>query len=240
MFSNSKSSEEILKIEKEAYATAYKEIFKSLAITQIKLKDPQIPEYVLTAHRMLEENKKLLSQRDDTKYWAWITINPPPDIQKNLPLYEKCIQKSFDKKWIQDATAVIEQRGKTESDLGKGAHIHLRVRRDGKRPDHLLRELYNSFKPLLTQVPNEDQKKKLKKGEFDHNTNPYFYCKWKPYKYPDSDRTVEEELDDYCDGIKDESVDNEEDLQDKKDKVKLDPLFREKNNLKEIYKKFKN
>jgi len=151
-------------LEDQASHACFKRLFEKRTSLKIKLYDESIPTRVLDAQREIETMTKQLSQRDDVKYWAWITINPPPDIQKKPKLYEKCIEKAFTKKWIQDATAVIEQRAKELPQLGLGAHIHLRVRRDGKRPDHLLRELYNTFKPLLPQVPNEAQKKKLKRS----------------------------------------------------------------------------
>ncbi len=79
----------------------------------------------------------------------FITVNPRPDI--DLLEFMKVLRKYVIKKWIDDYIYVIEQRGITEDESGKGFHSHILIwKPDNKRSSEVIRETKNTFKKICS------------------------------------------------------------------------------------------
>lgn len=75
----------------------------------------------------------------------WITFNPQPSITYQDFFTQS--QKFVSKKWINECIWVIEQRGKTLDELGKGFHAHFLIwRQPNKRPNQIISETKKHFK----------------------------------------------------------------------------------------------
>jgi len=105
----------------------------------------------------LIDNSKLITIYDgykkniDVRFGnvLFITVNPRPDIQ--LDEFMKSLNKYVNKKWIEDYIYVIEQRGITEDESGKGFHSHLLIwKPDNKRSSEVIRETKNTFKKICS------------------------------------------------------------------------------------------
>ena len=125
-----------------------------------------------------------------TTWWATASLDDKKDIKDNL----KNIQKAMTKKWIEKYEYVIEQRGETEEEAGKGIHVHYLI--TGKKPySQIQRELANTLqvdkayihvKPannidgLRSYMAGQKTDEKLKKVEIDkffrtkHNIESYY------------------------------------------------------------------
>lgn len=79
------------------------------------------------------------------KNYYFLTVNPKPDIE--LPIFLKTIQKAMSKRWITYYEYVIEQRGESEAELGKGFHTHI-IFNKGIKHCKVVLELKNSFKHM--------------------------------------------------------------------------------------------
>jgi hypothetical protein len=79
----------------------------------------------------------------------FITINPRPDI--TLEEFRKSLIKFISKVWIEDYIYVMEQRGVTEEESGKGFHAHALIwKPDGKKSHEVIRETKNTFKNICS------------------------------------------------------------------------------------------
>jgi len=79
--------------------------------------------------------------------YYFLTVNP--DTSKiTLPVFLKTIQKALSKRWISYYEYVIEQRGETEEELGKGYHTHI-IFNKGIKHCKVVLEMQNSFKKIL-------------------------------------------------------------------------------------------
>jgi len=80
--------------------------------------------------------------KNKTKY-IFLTINP--NAQITLLEFIKTIEKMMTKSWITNYLYVIEQRGETLEELGKGFHFHLILEKpQAKSYQHMIRELSNT------------------------------------------------------------------------------------------------
>lgn len=80
--------------------------------------------------------------KNKTKY-IFLTINP--NAQITLLEFIKTIEKMMTKSWITNYLYVIEQRGETLDELGKGFHFHLILEKpQAKSYQHMIRELSNT------------------------------------------------------------------------------------------------
>jgi hypothetical protein len=125
-----------------------------------------------------------------TTWWATASLDDKKDIKDNL----KNIHKAMTKKWIEKYEYVIEQRGETEEEAGKGIHVHYII--TGKKaPSQILRELASTLKidqsfiklkpannidGLRSYMTGQKTPEKLKKVEIDkifrekHNIETYY------------------------------------------------------------------
>ena len=87
----------------------------------------------------------------DNKYGnvLFITINPRPDV--DIEIFMKAMKKYISKVWIENAIYVIEQRGITEEEAGKGFHAHILLwKPDNKKSHEVIRETKNTFKNICS------------------------------------------------------------------------------------------
>lgn len=190
---------------------AYKEVYKSTVKSNLKMRcelgyTENIPEPIIKEMELQQKLKSDIKKRKDTKYLAFITINPKPETK--LSTLQKAINKFLMKEWIEgEVYYTFEQRGTNPDEAGKGLHCHILLERNGKKPSHLLRETFNTFKNLYGKRP---------KDKIIENDYKFYGFAYKEDKI------------NYMKGIKWD--------EDKQDKINIDKIFREKNNLKLYYK----
>jgi len=102
------------------------------------------------------------------KEWYFLTINPRPDI--TLTEFMKTIVKALKKRWINYYIMVIEQRGETEEELGKGFHTHI-IFNKGIKHCKVIKEMSNTFKKMcdtsnyhlfnIKSIGEEEKKRKI-------------------------------------------------------------------------------
>lgn len=90
---------------------------------------------------------KELRENQDKKFksdFLFITINPYEnfDFRKFIEIIEKSVKKP----WIKKYMYVIEQRGETEDELGKGFHTHMLIDKGSFAFSTARREFLSSFK----------------------------------------------------------------------------------------------
>jgi len=83
----------------------------------------------------------------------FLTINPPPSMALNdfINTIDKTLTTSKGlKQWIEGYLYVLEQRGETIEEIGKGFHTHILIKLIGhKKKSHIDRELKNNWKNTL-------------------------------------------------------------------------------------------
>jgi len=142
------------------------------------------------------------------------TLAPREDV--SLKELLKVINKLVSKKWLNNGIWVIEQRGINDDEIGKGKHLHLLFKRNGKSLYEIDREFLSSVKNIIMQLDKDrpDYKEWLNKF---HNFR----------QIKDEDVV---KLKEYILGEKDERNDKT-----KKIKQTFDKKYRILNNLKSYY-----
>ncbi len=106
-----------------------------------------------------EKNKVLLKEKTAKEHnnsHLWITINPQPEIK--LCDFIKKIKKLVERKIFTNYLYVLEQRGKTEEEQGKGFHAHILAKRN------------LNYKPFKTHECIRNTCKTLVKNHKDNRT----------------------------------------------------------------------
>ena len=105
--------------------------------------------------KMKHDNIKLTQQlkeqtaKEHNNGYLFITINPKIKTitHDNIKIFEKSIVKFINRNFIEEAWAVIEQRGTTEQEAGQGYHAHIELRRNlNYRPSDIIKGAKNTFK----------------------------------------------------------------------------------------------
>ena len=107
--------------------------------------------------KLTEQLKEQTAQEHNNGY-LFITINPKVSFPKpggatkfrqDIEKFEKLIIKFINRNFIEQAWAVIEQRGTTDDDAGQGYHAHIELRRNlNYRPSDIIKGAKNTFKSL--------------------------------------------------------------------------------------------
>lgn len=99
-------------------------------------------------------NTYVKKRETKTKYThIFLTINPPPAM--SLMDFHKDVERTLNKAgkpktWIDGYLYVLEQRGETDNEIGKGFHTHILIKlRDHKKKSEIDRELKNVWKTKL-------------------------------------------------------------------------------------------
>lgn len=221
--SGSLTPEEIAQYEQEQDAIyrhhkdlVFKEYYRTLERQTLKLNlelgnVSNVPKQIVDLY---EQKQKLLEQknkRTQKNYIGFFTINARQDLPEVI-LHElhKSIEQFLKKTWVYgEVYYTFEQRGEVEKDSGKGIHLHILFRRNGKRPYNAKIETYNTFKKIYGKG-----KKQSKTLEHDYKFYPNSFWEDK-IAYMDGTAKWDEE---------------------KHAKQKIDKIFRNKYKLKPIYK----
>lgn len=108
-----------------------------------KLLDEGDADEVLPLMKEINEDKKKKDDETAKSDYVFITINPKPDAP--LTEFRKNVEKSVSKTFIKKSLYVIEQRGESEMELGKGFHSHILLNKGDYRISHLRREFARTF-----------------------------------------------------------------------------------------------
>jgi len=95
---------------------------------------------------MKEINEKKNKDDESKSDFVFITVSPYEDVP--LSDFRKAVDKSTKKTFIKKSLHVIEQRGETMEELGKGHHMHMLVDKGDFRPSHLRREFARTFSKI--------------------------------------------------------------------------------------------
>ena len=187
---------------------AKKEFFKDLMKKNLKLKAETGklgPKYL----EIVEENEKLGllkatqgADKRNTRY-LWLTISPKPKVKLEDFIHK--LDKFAKRSMFLNYKYTLEQRGTTESTMGKGFHAHLLLERSMKyKPSKVEKNSENTWKNI-TNVKNKE----------------IWYFKWCPSEYLEDKREYMRLGGKTGDG--------------KADKQTIDILWRKKNNIKTFY-----
>lgn len=113
--------------------------------------------------------QKLQEIQSKTKY-IFLTINPNPQV--TLKEFIRCIEKMMSKPWITKYLYVLEQRGETLADVGKGFHFHGIIEKpSNKSYQHMVRELASTANKVcdtsnfhfynLKNISEEEKERKI-------------------------------------------------------------------------------
>jgi hypothetical protein len=165
-----------------------------------------------TKLKEIEDNNKMKLKEQTAKEhnngYLWVTINPKEDV--TLADFCKRVAKISTKTCFADVLYVLEQRAAQMTSLGKGFHAHMLVKRNLKyKPIKLIQNIKNSCKKIVGNI-NAD------------------YCLNFQVVGEDYARDKKE----YILGIK---TGKDEHGNKKSAKQQLDPIWREKENLKKYY-----
>jgi len=110
---------------------------------------------VKEVHSNLKQQLKVKLAKEHNNGYLFITINPkwttknalaPPNID-GVKNFEKHLIKFINRNFIDEAWAVLEQRGDTELTCGAGCHAHIELQRNlNYRPSDIIKGVKNTFK----------------------------------------------------------------------------------------------
>lgn len=107
-----------------------------------------------TVSEQVRRHRKIYNTvpKDTLKEYLFLTVNPHP--MASLEEFRKALDKMTKKVWVVTWLYVLEQRGTTPEEAGKGFHAHIIIRKPAaKVPSHCIRELVTCFK-LLCDTSN--------------------------------------------------------------------------------------
>lgn len=95
------------------------------------------------------ELEKDIKDKEDKKFktdFIFLTVNPRSNVLLSdfVNICHKCVNKSYIKQFLY----VIEQRGESEDELGKGFHAHFLINKGDYRPSHFNRDFASNFKKV--------------------------------------------------------------------------------------------
>lgn len=142
-FNENQISQKILSIKRGAFREELHNVYRSYFRLQIQEGrfDELIPD--LAEVRDFIDNEK---DKKKTSEYLWITINPRSSV--NIIEFKQILQKSLTKPWIKGYCAVIEQRGCSEDEIGKGFHAHIILNKGDYRFTHARREFQSSYRKV--------------------------------------------------------------------------------------------
>ena len=101
----------------------------------------------------LRDKLKVKTAREHNNGYLFITVNPKilrktgQLLKDDVQNFEKSIIKFINRNFIEEAWAVIEQRGTTIDEAGQGYHAHIELRRNlNYRPSDIIKGAKNTFK----------------------------------------------------------------------------------------------
>jgi hypothetical protein len=159
---NLETAQDVKKIADVREATElqfYKNKYLKILNMKYQLKD--LGEQMAKVKDKEEELKIKLKEktaREHNNSHLFITINPKPikqfgdkpaDITIHLEHFVKKVNKFINRNFCDEASAVIEQRGVNETELGQGYHAHIALKRNVMyRPSDIVKGAKNTFKDV--------------------------------------------------------------------------------------------
>lgn len=141
-----------------------------------------------------------LKERKESSIQPYMFITVNPNATCSIVDFRALINKMLLKVWLVSYVYVIEQRGQSEEELGKGFHLHIIIKKpDNKSTAHIVREIGSTFKKVC-------------------DTSNYHCYNTKSISEEEYIRKLE-----YILGTKESTLDNRKDL-----KQHFDKLFRER------------
>ena len=99
---------------------------------------------------IIQDNALALKEQNakrNNNGFVFITINPRPDVK--LPMFRKKLEKLVNRKMFLKYLYVLEQRGSTETEVGKGFHAHILAKRClSYKPSWVEKNIKNTCKGL--------------------------------------------------------------------------------------------
>jgi len=93
---------------------------------------------------LFKDIKADINKFEEKTNYIFINVNPAPN--HALLYFQQVIEKSLKKVWIKDYCYVLEQRGETLLELGKGFHTHIIIEKTPEKPySQCIKELGRSF-----------------------------------------------------------------------------------------------
>jgi len=93
---------------------------------------------------LFREIKKDINDVKDNSNFIFLNVNPASN--HSLLSFQQLIEKSLKKKWIKSYCYVLEQRGESIAELGKGFHTHMIIEKDEtKQYTQCLKEMARTF-----------------------------------------------------------------------------------------------
>ncbi len=131
------------------YLECKKDLKKSI-IRNIVEKEYRMGLYPeLEAFRLRLERLHISTASNNNNLWAFITINPKPDI--TLIYFKKQVFKYLKRNIVKSYLMVFEQRGDTLKNIGQGFHAHILIERNTScktRADKFFQFSSNTFKKV--------------------------------------------------------------------------------------------
>lgn len=114
--------------------------------------------YCLIQQELAEKQFELLTEKDDILFrkldrtlteYMFITINPDPKFKVSVKsMYDKCM-KIFKSKNVSNYLMVLEQRGKSVSEVGNGLHTHFIIQHKYRKYCELRKHLHRIFGDVI-------------------------------------------------------------------------------------------
>lgn len=105
------------------------------------------PPLIQQEYNKVKELETAVAKSNNTEVYGYFICCNPDEMKITLSEFERCCSKSVTKVWIETYLWVIEQRGKTFDDVGKGFHTHILITaKAGKKYCQIVREFASSFK----------------------------------------------------------------------------------------------
>jgi len=107
---------------------------------------------VKEVHTNLRQQLKVKLAKEHNNGYLFITVNPKWSANKQpnmdeIKSFEKQLIKFINRNFIDEAWAVLEQRGETDAQAGIGCHAHIELKRNlNYRPSDIIKGVKNTFK----------------------------------------------------------------------------------------------
>ena len=155
-----KTAEDVKKLDvvmEQTELQFYKNKYLKLLNMRYELKD--LGKRMANMKDKEEDLKRQIKEKNALEHnnsHLFITVNPKPvkqfgdkpaDITLHLEHFVKKVNKFINRNFCDEAWAVIEQRGVDETELGKGYHAHIALKRNvNYRPSDIIKGAKNTFK----------------------------------------------------------------------------------------------
>lgn len=161
-----KYKHEITKASFRARSKLFEQLYmekQRLLLSMGRCQEEELQTLYDEVKNLRNEFAETIKVEDTNADYLFVTINPSPDVTYDQ--FSNAIDKLLKKKWLQRYIYVIEQRGKTEEEMGIGFHFHMLLDRRGKPEYDCKREIANTVQ-YITNVELGRKNSWTKMGPF--------------------------------------------------------------------------